>query len=122
MDASEWDALTIQMRAGVRRVGSLGAAIVRRHTLACEGLAKVLAPVDTGHLRSSIGSSFTGDGRSGTVTGTVTAAARYSGFVESGTSRMAPQPFMAPALAIVSPRMVRDVAAISASLIGRGPA
>lgn len=118
VDSSEWDALTIRMRANMGRVGSAGSKIVRRHTLAVEGTAKILAPVDTGHLKGSISSSFNGDGRSGSMEGAVTAAARYSGYVEHGTSRMAPQPFMAPALAIHSLRFVVDVKALGGIIAG----
>ncbi len=67
--------------------------VVRKVAFDTEATAKQLAPVDTGNLRSSITTQVTGDGLSATVVAT----ASYAHWVESGTSRMAPQPFMGPA-------------------------
>lgn len=68
-------------------------AVVRKVAFDTEADAKVLAPVDTGNLRNSITTAVTGDG----LTAAVVATASYAPFVELGTSRMAPQPFMGPA-------------------------
>lgn len=57
--------------------------------------AQILAPVDTGFLRSSISVRTTR--RVNDSTAEVTASANYAAFVEFGTSRMSPQPFMIPA-------------------------
>ena len=67
--------------------------VVRKVALDTEADAKALAPVDTGNLRSSITTAVQGDG----LRAAVVATASYSVFVESGTSRAAPQPFMGPA-------------------------
>lgn len=79
-------------------LGKVGPAIVKEArmvvevaTLGTERDAKVFAPVDTGNLRNSIYSSFRG------LTGEVGPTADYGDFVEGGTSRMAPQPYMGPA-------------------------
>lgn len=56
--------------------------------------AKTAAPVDTGFLRSSIGMDVDPDGL-GLEAGPTAA---YGGYVEHGTSRMAPRAFMGPAL------------------------
>lgn len=61
-----------------------------------ERRAKQLAPVDTGRLRSSITSGLAEDGS--TVAGLVGTDVDYAVHVEYGTYRMAPQPFMRPAL------------------------
>jgi HK97 gp10 family phage protein len=53
-----------------------------------------LAPVRTGHLRSSI--SAEPAGADGTVT--VRASAEYAAYVELGTRYMAAQPFLKPAV------------------------
>ena len=60
--------------------------------LLVEGDAKLRAPVDTGNLRSSI--THTVDGDKATVHTNV----NYSEAVEFGTSRMAAQPYLTPAL------------------------
>lgn len=60
-------------------------------------IAKGLAPVRTGFLKSSIhGEAAVVRGQWGML-GKLMADAEYSTFVEYGTSRMAPQPFMEPA-------------------------
>ena len=58
-----------------------------------EGTAKSLAPVDTGALRNSIGSDIR------PLNAIIPASASYAGFLEWGTSRMAPQPYMGPRVA-----------------------
>ncbi|GAP78505.1 hypothetical protein Y09_1333 [Brachybacterium sp. SW0106-09] len=77
-------AATIQPRAS---------QVVRKVALDTEADAKALAPVDTGNLRGSITTAVQGDG----LRAAVVATASYAHWVESGTSRMAPQPFMGPA-------------------------
>jgi HK97 gp10 family phage protein len=56
-----------------------------------EATAKRLAPVDTGNLRNSISSDI------GVLSAEIGPTAEYGGYVEEGTSRMAPQPYMGPA-------------------------
>ena len=68
-------------------------AVVRKVALDTEADAKQLAPVDTGNLRNSITTAVQGDG----LRAAVVATASYAPFIELGTSRMAPQPFMGPA-------------------------
>lgn len=54
--------------------------------------AQALVPVDTGHLKASLaGPSFTG------LTAEIGPTADYGGYVELGTSRMGPQPYLRPA-------------------------
>lgn len=61
-----------------------------------QATARRRAPVDTGYLRASI---FTRTGINGTtVWGEVGAGANYAAYVENGTTRQSPQPFMRPAL------------------------
>lgn len=73
--------------------------------------AKILAPVDTGNLRASISASDTRDGDTRGIE--VGPSANYGGFVEDGTSRMRPQPYMGPALDRVSPQFVTGMTAIA---------
>ena len=54
--------------------------------------ARLIVPIDTGALRASI--RTTRDG----LTGTVGSDLDYASYVEEGTSRMAAQPFLSPAL------------------------
>ena len=88
-----------QQRVGARAAGVLratGAQIVRS--------AKINAPVNKdpkvvgGNLRASVGSTITGDGRNGTMRAEIGPTASYGGYVETGTSRMAAQPYLYPAV------------------------
>lgn len=79
--------------AGLR--AQLGARrAVAKTALEIEATAKSLAPVDTGALRNSISSDIT-DGRYAAEIGPTV---EYAPYVEYGTSRMAPQAYMGPAL------------------------
>jgi HK97 gp10 family phage protein len=96
------------------RVGREGAQVVRRNAHRLEALAKLNAPVDTGALRNSIGTSQVGDGRSGGITATVSTSLSYSFWVETGTSRMAPRAYMGPALDRVAPDFLDDCRRLTA--------
>ena len=58
-----------------------------------EADAKSLAPVDTGTLRNSISTTIGNGGLSAEIGPTV----HYAPYLEYGTRRMAPQPYMGPA-------------------------
>lgn len=96
------------------RVGREGAQTVRRHAHGLEALAKMNAPVDTGALRNSIGTSTTGDGRHGGISATVSTSIRHAAFQEWGTSRQPPQAYMGPALDRVAPDFVEDCRRLAA--------
>jgi len=68
------------------RLGQVGSSL--------QMMARALAPVRTGRLRSSIELLLT----SFPLGFDVSATAPYAGFVEFGTRRMAPRPYMRPAL------------------------
>ena len=62
--------------------------------LVVEGAAKNLAPVDTGNLRNSITHVIDSQGKAARVGTNV----HYGPYVELGTSKMAAQPYLSPAL------------------------
>lgn len=64
-----------------------------------EGRATKLCPVDTGRLRTTLREKFSieSDGKS-MITITMIAGTDYAEFVEYGTSRQRPQPFIRPAI------------------------
>lgn len=70
---------------------------LQRRALQVERSAKGLCPVDTGRLRSSITNELTEDGEG--LVAIVGTDVEYGIYVELGTSRMAAQPFLLPALA-----------------------
>lgn len=88
------------------RVVKQARVVVEVVTRGTERDAKILAPVDTGNLRNSIGSDIDG------LTGEVGPTANYGEYVEDGTSRMAPQPFMGPATDRWSVQFVQAMNAI----------
>lgn len=113
LDNTEMRLLAARMKTAHGRVGAKGSRVVRAYTLRTEARGIVYCPVDTGHLVSTIGSSFEGDGRAGEMTGTVSATANYARYVEEGTSRAAPQPFLGPALRDTEPEYLAACAALA---------
>ena len=85
------------MRLASATVGVRAAAATRKSGADITRDAKTLAPVDTGNLRASVGTEVSGDGRRGVMTVSVGPTAAYGAYVEQGTSRMAAQPYLAPA-------------------------
>lgn len=66
-------------------------------TLDTQRVARERAPVDTGYLRSSIAVTVQPGSSAGALVGEVTAGADYAVWIENGTSRTRPQPYMRPA-------------------------
>lgn len=106
-------------RAG-GRIGEKGARVVRAAALRVEATAKLFCPVDTGHLQSTIGVDYHGDGRSGAMEAAIGPTASYGGFVEFGTSRMAPHAYMGPALDRVAPDYVSACQRLAVETLGFG--
>ena len=79
-----------------RAVGMIRDATVKA-TLDTQRVARERAPVDTGYLRSSIAVTVQPGSSAGALVGEVTAGADYAVWIENGTSRTRPQPFMRPA-------------------------
>lgn len=96
-DFGELRALSIDLAAATGRVGTLASAAIRKTAADIQADAQVLVPVDTGNLQSSIGVDVTGDGRFGVIEAEIGPTADYGAYVEYGTSRMAPQPYLGPA-------------------------
>lgn len=67
-----------------------------RRALQVDNAAKQLCPVDTGRLRSSITNEIGQDGDG--LMATIGTNVEYAPYVELGTSKMAAQPFLLPAL------------------------
>lgn len=97
VDISEVRALSSRLATAGVRVGARGALALRKTAHGIESDAKILAPVDTGALRSSISTSFAGDGRSGTMTAEVGPTVEYGIYQEYGTSTQPGQPYLGPA-------------------------
>jgi len=94
-----WDEIPQAIRDQQARVS----ALVRRAAFEIEARAKQLAPVRTGHLRNSIQTDVESNGLAAHV-GTSVA---YAAYVEFGTRRMAPRPYLAPAAEAVRADLAR---------------
>lgn len=82
-------------------------AIVTKAAMDLEAHAKTRAPVDTGTLKNSIQAT-----RVGTAHWRVVVGADYGVYVEWGTSRMAAQPFLQPAIQAVSPGFLQALKSV----------
>ena len=90
---------TAALEAAVRNVT---APVLARIGEAVATEAKRLAPVDTGRLRASIGSTPQADGS--VIVGT---DVEYGPYQEYGTRLQPAQPFMQPAIYLVAARVAR---------------
>ncbi len=116
----EMNTVTAEIERATRQIGAKGAAVIRSAAFQVETIGKLFCPVDTGHLKGSIGTSFSGDGRFGAMSAEIGPTAHYGGYVEWGTRHMAPHAYMGPALDRVTPSYLAAAAAISDPFAGRG--
>ena len=86
---------------------------VRKTAADIEASGKRNSPVDTGHLRGSISTTISNGGLSAEIGPT----ASYGAYVEFGTRRMRPQPFMRPAADQHFPEFTEAVARLSQDLL-----
>lgn len=84
---------------------------VRKATFETEAGGKSRAAVLTGFMRNSITSDFRGS-NADVAQGETGPEAEYAPYVEHGTSRQAPQPFMGPAADEVEPTFYAALEAI----------
>ncbi len=96
VDALNAVAADLSRAAGT--VGQKAAAHVRKTAAAVEATAKRFVPVDSGDLKRSIDTAIVGDGRHAQMSADVFTDSPYGGYVEWGTSRMAPHAYLGPAL------------------------
>jgi HK97 gp10 family phage protein len=82
-------------------------AVVRSSALAIERGAKLRAPVDTGALRSSINTTLAAGAAS--ISAEVGPEVSYGIFLEYGTWRMPPQPYLGPAFDEVEPSFIAAI-------------
>ena len=100
IDAGELIELSVAIGVSAADIVPLATAVVKKSALELEGLAKDFCPVDTGYLRSTIGTDLESGGSD--ITAVVGPTADYGAYVEFGTYRMAPQMYMGPAFDIAA--------------------
>lgn len=91
IDASELNALAVDLGKGAAKTVPLASAAVVKTAYNIESTSKIFAPVDTGNLRNGISTTIKG------LRAEIGPTAEYAPFVEDGTSVNAPQAFMGPA-------------------------
>ena len=112
VELNELNQLVATLEHKTNGMDSRTSLVVRKAAFDVERIAKTLAPVDTGFLKNSIHTQIrTANFR--TYGAEVIAGANYASYLEYGTSRMAPQPYMQPALDRVSPGFLAAMAAIA---------
>lgn len=96
MDGTQqWKNLGVDISQAGQRAHDKAVQVIAKTAAEMSADAKVFAPVDTGNLRNSIGYDTYNQGDESIAE--IGPTASYGLFVETGTSRMAPKPFMAPA-------------------------
>lgn len=103
-----------ELRTKRDRIGEQGEAVVKAAAHRVEAAAKLFVPVDTGHLKSTIGPPrFIGAAAGAGMEAAISATARYAVYVEYGTRYIRPRPYMGAALEAVAPQFLAAAAAIS---------
>lgn len=92
-DTRQIERLDRDIETAADTIGARVQQVIMRTGYDTVAAAQARCPVRTGHLRSTIGVDISPDG----LGFEVGATARYAGYVEFGTTRMAPQPYLMPA-------------------------
>ena len=94
-DIEQWRNLATDISAAGQRGHNKAAIVVGKTAADITADAKHFVPVDTGNLKNSIGyDTFNAGGEMGAEIGPT---ANYGLYIETGTSVMGPQPYLAPA-------------------------
>lgn len=111
-DGSEIFTLAADLRSGTAQVKQKAGAAVRKTAADIAKDAKSLAPVDTGNLKSSIGTT-----KVGPLEMEVGPTASYGIYQELGTSRQPGTPFMGPAADRQIPAFLEAIGQVADGLI-----
>lgn len=117
-DAAEVHKLSADIDRGKERVGRDVSQAVKAAAERVKKSGQSNAPKLTGALEKSIGVDMYGDGRSVGLTAVIGPSIRYGLFVENGTSKMAAQPFMGPALEEEGPRFAEELGKALGEVLG----
>lgn len=119
IDAAGFRKLTADLSKAPRAVGNGAQVVVRKSLVDGVAAAKNRVPVDTGNLKGSIGhSDLRTVGSTGSIGGEFGPTAEYGPYVELGTSRMAPQPYMGPAADLITPAFEQAMAQLAEEVLG----
>lgn len=107
IESSSLKRLALDLHAAPARTRARISVVVRRTAFAVERDAKLLVPVDTGNLKNSITTNV------GEFDAEIGPTANYGHYVEEGTSRMAPQPYMGPSAERNAPKFEAAMAQVA---------
>jgi HK97 gp10 family phage protein len=110
-DVSELQDLEGDLEKGAARVEALAPKVVAKSAHDIERDAKIIAPVDTGTLESSISSTIDG------LSAEIGPHTDYEAYVEYGTSKMHAQPYMGPAAEKNTPPFVEAMGQLGAKIL-----
>lgn len=96
VDFSELNRLAVSLAGTTAAILPAARIVIQKSAADIKRDAQAFAPVDTGNLRSSIG--YETRELVASVEAEIGATASYAAYVEFGTSRMAPEAFLGPAL------------------------
>lgn len=121
IDAGELDGLVGDLQRRVREVRREASTVVRRTAYAIVATSQQLVPVDTGTTKSSIHASAPSGGPLAgfSLEAHIGPTTDYAEYLEYGTSRRAPQPFMGPAADRHTPEFVEGLADVVGRLGNR---
>lgn len=116
VDVTEVLALEAELRGPVEaRIKEVARAGVNKSTLDTQAGGQARSPVDTGFNRNSITSSFKSNAAE--FSGETGPTSEYGEFLEEGTSRMAPRPYMRPSADIIEPKFYEAMDKLVESLL-----
>jgi HK97 gp10 family phage protein len=110
-DFSEIYKLATDLGKAGAKAGFMASAAIAKTAHDIERDAKVAAPVDTGNLRNSISSDIA------RLHAEIGPTAAYGIYVEYGTSRMAPQPYLGPAFDRNAPGLEKAIGDIGGRIL-----
>ncbi len=111
IETSDLNRLAVELTNASGKAVRLVSSAIAKTAHDIEADAKLTVAVDTGNLRNSISSHI------GLLDAVIGPTASYGGFVEYGTSRMAPQPYMGPAADRHVPLLVRAIASSAENIL-----
>lgn len=107
--------LVIDLKGAGREAASKARPVVHKAANDVQAHAQAAAPVDTGYLKGSIGIDKAGNAYYAQAV--IGPTAHYAPYVEYGTYKMRPQPFMGPAAAAVAPSLEAAIAQIAGEVL-----
>lgn len=112
-DFSEVAVLAADLRDAAPRAVAAAKVAVAKTAFDLSAIAQAIVPVDTGTTKNSIGADIDG------LIAVIGPTTSYAPFLEYGTYKMPPRPFMGPAADQVEPGFIEAMRQLGAGAISR---